>query len=76
MSDYYRAPGWLTRNVFNRLVAFLTRQGISVCPLYMTNMLVRHTGKRLLEKHMARSKGAAYAAYVRRTSGFIPWPPR
>lgn len=45
------------------------------CPLYMTNMLVRHTGKRLLEKHMARSKGAAYAEYVRRTSGFIPWPP-
>jgi steroid 5-alpha reductase family enzyme len=46
------------------------------CPLYMTNMLVRHTGKRLLEKHMARSKGAAYADYVRRTSGFIPWPPQ
>jgi protein-S-isoprenylcysteine O-methyltransferase Ste14 len=46
------------------------------CPLYMTNMLVRHTGKRLLEKHMARSKGAAYAEYVRRTSGFIPRPPR
>ena len=45
-------------------------------PLYMTNMLVRHTGKRLLEKHMARSKGADYADYVRRTSGFIPWPPR
>ena len=42
----------------------------------LTNMLVRHTGKRLLEKHMARSKGAAYADYVRRTSGFIPWPPR
>ncbi len=47
-----------------------------VSPLYMTNMLVRHTGKRLLEKHMARSKGAAYADYVRRTSGFVPWPPR
>jgi steroid 5-alpha reductase family enzyme len=45
-------------------------------PVYMTNMLVRHTGKRLLEKHMARSKGAAYAEYVRRTSGFIPRPPR
>jgi len=30
VSDYYRAPGWLTRNVFNRLVAFLTSQGISV----------------------------------------------
>jgi len=45
-------------------------------PIYMTNMLVRYTGKRLLEKHMARSRGAAYAEYVRRTSGFIPWPPR
>jgi steroid 5-alpha reductase family enzyme len=45
-------------------------------PIYMTNMLVRHTGKKLLEKHMARSKGAAYADYVSRTSGFIPWPPR
>ena len=28
--DHYRAPGWFTRNVFNQLVAFLTRQGISV----------------------------------------------
>jgi steroid 5-alpha reductase family enzyme len=42
----------------------------------MTNMLVRHTGKKLLEKHMARSKGAAYADYVQRTSGFVPRPPR
>jgi hypothetical protein len=41
----------------------------------MTNMLVRHTGKRLLEKHMARSRGAACADYVRRTSGLIRWPP-
>ena len=23
-----------------------------------------------------RSKGAAYADYVRRTSGFVPWLPR
>jgi deazaflavin-dependent oxidoreductase (nitroreductase family) len=30
VSDHYRAPGWFTRNVFNRLVAFLTRQGVSV----------------------------------------------
>ncbi len=47
-----------------------------VAPLYMTNMLVRHTGKKLLEKHMARSKGDAYADYVSRTSGFLPRPPR
>jgi deazaflavin-dependent oxidoreductase (nitroreductase family) len=30
VSDHYRPPGWFTRNVFNRAVAFLTRQGISV----------------------------------------------
>ena len=26
----YREPGWFTRNVFNRSVAFLTRHGVSV----------------------------------------------
>jgi deazaflavin-dependent oxidoreductase (nitroreductase family) len=34
MSDnaptHYQAPGWLTRNVFNRAVARLTRMGVSV----------------------------------------------
>jgi len=29
-SAHYRAPGWFTRNVFNRVVAGLTRLGISV----------------------------------------------
>ena len=30
MTVHYRAPGWLTRNVFNRAVAFLTRHGVSI----------------------------------------------
>ena len=30
MPDHYRAPGWFTRNVFNRAVAFSTRHGVSV----------------------------------------------
>lgn len=30
MSAHYRAPGWFTRNVFNRVVAFLTGHGVSV----------------------------------------------
>jgi deazaflavin-dependent oxidoreductase (nitroreductase family) len=30
MATHYRAPGWFTRNVFNQLVAFLTKRGISV----------------------------------------------
>jgi deazaflavin-dependent oxidoreductase (nitroreductase family) len=28
--NHYRAPGWFTRNVFNRTVAGLTRIGVSV----------------------------------------------
>jgi deazaflavin-dependent oxidoreductase (nitroreductase family) len=30
VAPHYRAPGWLTRNVFNRAVAFLTARGVSV----------------------------------------------
>jgi deazaflavin-dependent oxidoreductase (nitroreductase family) len=30
VTTHYRAPGWFTRNVFNRAVAFLTRRGVSV----------------------------------------------
>jgi deazaflavin-dependent oxidoreductase (nitroreductase family) len=30
MPTHYKAPGWFTRNVFNRSVAFLTRCGVSV----------------------------------------------
>jgi deazaflavin-dependent oxidoreductase (nitroreductase family) len=27
---HYRPPGWFTRNLFNRFVAFLTRHGVSI----------------------------------------------
>src|ERR1700753_1707834 len=30
MATHYQAPGWFTRNVFNQLVAFLTKRGMSV----------------------------------------------
>ena len=30
MPAHYRPPGWFTRNVFNRTVAFLTRHGVSI----------------------------------------------
>jgi deazaflavin-dependent oxidoreductase (nitroreductase family) len=29
-TPHYREPGWFTRNVFNRSIAFLTRHGVSV----------------------------------------------
>ncbi|WP_330456229.1 DUF1295 domain-containing protein [Streptomyces sp. NBC_00820] len=45
-----------------------------VSPLVMSVLLIRGSGKRLLEQHMAGRPG--YAAYVARTSGFFPLPPR
>lgn len=45
-----------------------------VAPLVMSFLLIRGSGKELLERHMAERPG--YAEYVARTSGFFPWPPR
>lgn len=44
-------------------------------PVVMTVVLAAGTGKPLTEKHLARSR-PGYAEYVRRTSGFLPRPPR
>jgi steroid 5-alpha reductase family enzyme len=43
-------------------------------PLLMTYVLARGTGKPLTEKNLADRPG--YAEYIRRTSGFLPLPPR
>ena len=60
------------------LVACSHRAGLLtvVAPVLMTYMLVSGSGKALLERRMARSRGDAYADYVARTSGFLPRPPR
>jgi deazaflavin-dependent oxidoreductase (nitroreductase family) len=44
-SDHYRAPGWFTRNVFNRIVAGLTRIGISVLGSRVLETRGRTSGK-------------------------------
>jgi steroid 5-alpha reductase family enzyme len=46
-----------------------------VAPVLMTFILVKGTGKPLLEKDMA-GRRPGYADYVKRTSGFVPWPPK
>ena len=43
-------------------------------PGAMTYFLAFATGARLLESEMAKRPG--YPAYMERTSGFVPWPPR
>jgi deazaflavin-dependent oxidoreductase (nitroreductase family) len=40
----YRAPGWFTRNVFNRIVAALTRAGISIWGSRILEVRGRRTG--------------------------------
>jgi deazaflavin-dependent oxidoreductase (nitroreductase family) len=42
---HYRAPGWFTRNVLNRSVAFLTRRGISVWGSRVLEVRGRTTGE-------------------------------
>jgi steroid 5-alpha reductase family enzyme len=45
-------------------------------PAAMLAFLLRWTGIPLLEQRMVESRGDAYRAYQRRTSVFVPWPPR
>ena len=44
-------------------------------PILMTWTLVAKTGRPMLE-HEMETRRPGYAAYVRRTSGFVPLPPR
>ncbi len=44
-------------------------------PIFLTFTLTKWSGKPLLEKGMRKTR-PEYAAYVARTSGFFPWPPK
>ena len=44
-------------------------------PALMTFLLVRVSGVALLERGLLNTR-AGYAAYIARTSAFVPWPPR
>jgi steroid 5-alpha reductase family enzyme len=43
-------------------------------PLIMTFLLTQGSGKRNLERSMVKRPG--YPEYMKRTSGFFPWPPK
>ncbi len=45
MSERYLAPGWFTRNVFNRLIRRLTRMGLSVYGSRELRVLGRTSGE-------------------------------
>jgi deazaflavin-dependent oxidoreductase (nitroreductase family) len=44
-APHYREPGWFTRNVFNRAVAWLTRRGVSVWGSRVLEVRGRTTGE-------------------------------
>lgn len=44
-------------------------------PVFLTFTLTKWSGKALLEKGLHKTR-PDYAAYVARTSGFVPWPPK
>jgi deazaflavin-dependent oxidoreductase (nitroreductase family) len=45
MAARYRRPGWFTTNVFNRIVALLTRAGVSVWGSRVLEVRGRKTGE-------------------------------
>lgn len=45
MGREFQEPGWFTRNVFNRLIAWLTRAGISVAGSRLLEVRGRRSGE-------------------------------
>jgi deazaflavin-dependent oxidoreductase (nitroreductase family) len=45
MAERYQRPGWFTKNVFNRVVALLTRAGVSVAGSRVLEVPGRKTGE-------------------------------
>ena len=45
-TTHYRRPGWVTRNLFNRSIAFLTRHGVSVWGSRVLEVRGRRSGER------------------------------
>jgi deazaflavin-dependent oxidoreductase (nitroreductase family) len=61
MADRYLQPGWFTRNVFNRLVAGLTRLGVSVWGSRVLEVRGRTSGQaRRVPVNLLMVDGARY----------------
>ena len=67
----YKRPGWFTKNVFNRLVALLTRGGISVMGSRVLEVPGRKTGEpRRTPVNLLDFEGARYLVAPR---GHTQW---
>ena len=71
MTEHYQAPGWFTTNVFNRLVATLTRAGVSVYGSRVLEVRGRKSGEwRQTPVNLLQHEGAEYLVAPR---GHTQW---
>jgi deazaflavin-dependent oxidoreductase (nitroreductase family) len=69
--EHYQRPGWFTTNVFNRLVAALTRAGVSVYGSRVLEVKGRKSGEwRKTPVNLLRYNGASYLVAPR---GHTQW---
>ena len=61
VAEHYQRPGWFTTNVFNRVVAVLTRSGVSVYGSRVLEVRGRKSGEsRQTPVNLLRYEGADY----------------
>jgi len=71
MSEHYQRPGWFTTNVFNPVVAGLTRLGVSVYGSRVLEVKGRKSGEsRRTPVNLLRYEGAEYLVAPR---GHTQW---
>src|SRR5579863_1921633 len=71
VAEHYQRPGWFTTNVFNRLVAVLTRLGVSVYGSRVLEVKGRKSGEwRQTPVNLLRVDGVEYLVAPR---GHTQW---
>ncbi len=71
VAEHYQRPGWFTTNVFNRVVAVLTRLGVSVYGSRVLEVRGRKSGEwRQTPVNLLRYEGAEYLVAPR---GHTQW---
>jgi len=71
MPEHYQRPGWFTTNVFNRIVAALTRAGVSVYGSRVLELQGRKSGEwRQTPVNLLRYQGTEYLVAPR---GHTQW---
>ena len=72
VAEHYQRPGWFTTNVFNRVVAVLTRLGVSVYGSRVLEVRGRKSGEwRQTPVNLLRYEGAEYLVSPRGHSQWV-----